>query len=208
MAAAAAIVLLWVGLSMAQSTGVDLPSADLPPESDPSDCGVLVSHYWGLPSSYEGLATLGSLSLKCFQGVVREAVGNDELQTYSSMLVTNVDLGTGPVSTTFTGPMQTLVTDRNLSTTGLFDAEIVSMSLSGDAGGMPLVLREAPSLISSGQIDITDLGGGLYHIDSFFDVYTELSVDGGQTWVPVDAAQRLTLYGIDVPVGLQSFNVE
>ena len=82
------------------------------------------------------------------------------------------------------------------------------MSLSGDAGGMPLELRENPSLASVGTIEINDLGGGLYHIDSFFDVFTELSVDSGQTWSPVDAAQRLVLFPIDTPVELESFRIE
>ena len=37
---------------------------------------------------------------------------------------------------------------------------------------------------SLGKTSITDLGGGLYKIDSFFDVFTELSIDGGATWTP------------------------
>jgi len=80
-----------------------------------------------------------------------------------------------------------------LSTAGLFDAEIVSMSLSGDVGGMPVLIREDPSMASTGQTSISDLGGGLYHIDSFFDVFTELSVDGGGTWTPADGPVRMEL---------------
>ena len=60
---------------------------------------------------------------------------------------------------------------------GLFDAEIVSMSLSGDVGGMHVEIQESPSMQSMGEV--TNIGGGLYHIDSFFDVFTELRVDGG-----------------------------
>ena len=60
-----------------------------------------------------------------------------------------------------------------------------------------------------GQISILDIGGGLYEIGGFFDVYTELSVDGGQTWIQAYSAQFLTLLPIDVvPVELQSFIVE
>jgi hypothetical protein len=33
----------------------------------------------------------------------------------------------------------------------------------------------------------------MFHIDSFFDVFTELSVDGGATWIPSSGATRLTL---------------
>ena len=44
--------------------------------------------------------------------------------------------------------------------------------------------------------------------DSLWDVSTELSLDGGQSWTPVDTAQHLVLWGIGLPVELQSFSVE
>ena len=46
------------------------------------------------------------------------------------------------------------------------------------------MIRESPTVPSIGQTTIQDLGGGNYHIDSFFDIFTELSLDGGQTWIP------------------------
>jgi hypothetical protein len=60
---------------------------------------------------------------------------------------------------------------------------MISMSLSGSVGGSNIQIRESPTLQSLGATTITDLGGGLWEIDSFFDVFTELSVDGGP-WVP------------------------
>ncbi|MHC4603590.1 MAG: hypothetical protein ACYS6W_09710 [Planctomycetota bacterium] len=86
-----------------------------------------------------------------------------------------------------------------LSTTGTFATEIVSMSLSGDAGDMPVLIRESPTEQSTGQTDITDIGGGLYHIDSFFDVFTELSVDGGGTWTAADGPIRMELVPDPLP---------
>ena len=65
---------------------------------------------------------------------------------------------------------------------GLFDAEIVSMSLSGDVNGVPVEIRQSLITPSAGEA-ISDNVGGLYHIDSFFDVFTELRVDGGP-WGP------------------------
>jgi hypothetical protein len=44
--------------------------------------------------------------------------------------------------------------------------------------------RESPTQQSTGTTTIQPLGGGLYQIDSFFDVFVELSVDDGQTWLP------------------------
>ncbi len=67
-----------------------------------------------------------------------------------------------------------------LRATGTFATEIVSMSLSGNIGGHEIEIRESPQFQSTGEHTVTDLGGGgMYHIDSFFDVFTELSVDGG-----------------------------
>ena len=52
------------------------------------------------------------------------------------------------------------------------------MSLSGNVGGMNVVVRESPSLTSPGRTSIRQ-GPGSFEIESFFDVYTELSVGGG-----------------------------
>jgi hypothetical protein len=69
--------------------------------------------------------------------------------------------------------------------------DILTMSLSG--GSMPggVMIRESPTLPSTGLTTIQDLGGGLYHINSFFDVFTELSLDGGQSWIPGSEALHL-----------------
>ena len=57
-----------------------------------------------------------------------------------------------------------------LSTTGTFATEIVSMSLSGDCPTYGHV--EIHGLPSPGIAEMTeDISGGLYHIDSFFDVF-------------------------------------
>jgi hypothetical protein len=92
-----------------------------------------------------------------------------------------------------TGPVQTLVRDKAGNTTGTFQTEIVSMSLSGDVGGIPIIIGESPTVASEGETTITDLGGGLYHIDSFFDVFTELSVDGGNSWMAAAEPVRVVL---------------
>jgi hypothetical protein len=130
---------------------------------------------------------------KCFQNVFRQAVGSDEIETFDSVLEAKVDIGLGPVPVTLTGPVDVIVFGKIAHTTGTFDTEIVSMSLSGDVGGLNVQVRESPTLASLGGTDITDLGGGLYEIDSFFDVFTELSVDGGP-WMPqLNAAAHMVL---------------
>ena len=45
------------------------------------------------------------------------------------------------------------------------------------------MVRESPSLASLGRTSVrTDSTG--YQISSFFDIFTEVSLDGGQTWSP------------------------
>jgi hypothetical protein len=55
------------------------------------------------------------------------------------------------------------------------------------------VLRLDPNRPSTGQITFTEIGGGLYQVDSFFDIFTELSVDGGNTWIPSSAPLHLEM---------------
>jgi hypothetical protein len=63
------------------------------------------------------------------------------------------------------------------------------------------MIRESPTKASTGKTTITDIGGGMWHIDSFFDVFTELSVDGGMTWIPKagNRGTRVNLGGVPEP---------
>jgi hypothetical protein len=60
-----------------------------------------------------------------------------------------------------------------------------------------------------GKTSVTDIGGGMYHIDSFFDVFTELSLDGGASWIPSNMGSdgqshptRVYLGGIPEPASI------
>jgi len=85
--------------------------------------------------------------------------------------------------------------------TRVFDTEMLSLEIggSGSPGGLPpgVMIRESPTLASTGKTSITDLGGGNFRIGSFFDVFTELSLDGGQSWNP--SAGPLHLEAAAVP---------
>jgi hypothetical protein len=43
--------------------------------------------------------------------------------------------------------------------------------------------RIDPTTPSTGQTTITNLGNGNFQISSFFDIFTDLSLDGGTTWI-------------------------
>lgn len=69
--------------------------------------------------------------------------------------------------------------------------EMLQLNLSGGTFPSGHMLRESPTLQSLGTTTITDIGGGLYRIDSFFDVFTELSIDGGASWTPASGPMHL-----------------
>jgi hypothetical protein len=85
------------------------------------------------------------------------------------------------------------------SQTGTFQTEILSMSLSGDVGGVSLEIRESPSRAAPGQVRVLDIGSPLYQIDSFFDVFVELSVDGGPFQPQTNEAARIELLTLPEP---------
>jgi hypothetical protein len=60
-----------------------------------------------------------------------------------------------------------------------FDAEILSMNLTGSGGGYSSIAVSESATGSYGDVTVTDTGGGTFHISSFFAVFTEVSLDGG-----------------------------
>jgi hypothetical protein len=94
-----------------------------------------------------------------------------------------------------TGPTAVRVTSGiDSGNTRYFDTEMLSLDLSGGSLPPGVLIRESPTRASLGHTSIEDLGGGSYNIDSFFDVFTELSLDGGQTWYPdLNGPGRMTL---------------
>jgi len=171
--------------SFAWAQGLEAPSADLPADGP----------YVSLTDYFQWSAAgtiLDDPVLEPFVGTtIRQTIGNDEIETFDAEL-TGVEIGMGYGTITLTGPVEMIHFDRALSTAGLFDAEIISMSLSGNTPGGLLEVRQDSTRASIGQTDIADLGGGLYHIDSFFDVFTELRMGGGN-WIASDSSTHMVL---------------
>jgi len=88
-----------------------------------------------------------------------------------------------------------------------FDMELLALSISGPAFPEGFLLRESPTLASLGHLTIEPASargsGGGYIIESFFDVFFELSTDGGQNWTPAVSSVRLT--GVPTPGPLFAF---
>lgn len=112
--------------------------------------------------------------------------------------------GNDPVSTVTGNGTAHVIGTAPLGEPRVFDTEMISFDLSGVYNGVsPFLIRESPTLASMGQATIADVGTGQYRIDSFFDVFTEMSVDGGQTWFPMVAVPEPgTMLTLLAPLGL------
>jgi T5SS/PEP-CTERM-associated repeat protein len=65
-----------------------------------------------------------------------------------------------------------------------FASEMLAMTLSGGSLPSGFLIRESPIRASLGTATDAALVSGSHRISSFFDVFTELSTDGGQSWLP------------------------
>ncbi len=169
--------------------GVIISNPGLPPtDGDP------LLGYTG-PSSavFSGSVAATDIFFSQFVNIDRFPDGPDEIQNYFATFTLTMDAGTGPIPVTLTGPVTTRAFNKVGNTTGMFDTEIIEMNLTGDIAGIPVIMREDPSLGSMGQTVIDDIGGGLYFIDSFFDVFTEVSIDGGGSFMAADGPFHMEL---------------
>jgi len=110
------------------------------------------------------------------------------------------------------GPVETLVREKKVGEhVGDWETEMLSMSLTGyvkgpDGEPIPIAIRENPEKMSWGRTVVSEgttapysahddkppTDEAMFHIDSFFNVFTEISVGGGE-WVPADRAAGVNL---------------
>jgi hypothetical protein len=106
--------------------------------------------------------------------------GGSEIEEFQSTLDAMASInGAPPIPFHAEGPVMTRVDYGGGGPLGTFATEMLSL----DLVGVGVMIRESPTLASQGQTQVQPAPGG-FRIDSFFDVFTELSVDGGATWIP------------------------
>ncbi len=82
-----------------------------------------------------------------------------------------------------------------------FDTEMLALDLAGGSLPAGVMLRESPTLSSTGQTTIKRVANSSYRIGSFFDIFTEISLDGGATWTRSAASSNVKLHN-DAPAHL------
>ncbi len=190
-----AALVVWLATAQAAwASGVNTSNPNLPP-----NIGVYVTSDQ-VHATYNGPGfqiVLQDIRHQPFASTtVRTIVnGTDEQEEFDSHFDANGSVNGGalfPIQGN--GDVTTVVMGKAGNTTGTFQTEMVVMTLTVSSPFGPFKVRESLTLPSTGVTTITDIGGGMYHIDSFFDVFTELSIDGGQTWIPQsDGPSRVNL---------------
>jgi hypothetical protein len=75
-------------------------------------------------------------------------------------------------------------TQTNLPDYSLYDAELLQLDILTGGARPGVMIRESPTLPSLGVTRIEPQPDGPFVISSFFDVFTELSLNNGITWLP------------------------
>ncbi len=121
-----------------------------------------------------------------FTACVSPPVAGSQLESFGSTVAFDLSINSGPLlHLSALAAVSVVVTfNHALGATRFFDTEMTQLDISGGTLPPGVLVRESPTLASTGQTSIEDLGGGLFKIDSFFDIFTELSLDNGSTWIP------------------------
>jgi hypothetical protein len=115
-------------------------------------------------------------------------IPGSSVHNFGSAVRAQLSMDGGATYQNHQAPAQCAVRVVNAGTVGstmIFDTEMLQLDISGGTLPPGIHVRESPTRQSLGRTTIRPGSGGFY-IDSFFDVFTELSLDGGQTWMPSD----------------------
>lgn len=145
----------------------------------------------------------GSLTLTSLVSTSFNSFGQDIL-TDAVYTATLTNLGNTPIgSLTLTGTVEQEVIGRFTSTqTGSWTDDLVAVALSGPALGNTLTLGLDPSDTSSGTTSIVPVGDGTFLINSFFDVFVDLSLDSPTPLQTSVGPIELTATAAPEPAGL------
>lgn len=191
---AIAAALAWASGAAAQEAGVVVARDVLPARGaayEGSEPHLFFDGHVALPCGSHGL----------FSSAVEppRRVGASVVADYTATFLGEVSLEPPVVATAVTHALAvqahmveriTLASARG--GTRVFDAEMTTLDLAGPDMPPGILARESPTKASSGRYVITGIRHG-YRIESFFDVWLEISLDGGRSWHPAQAPVRMWL---------------
>jgi hypothetical protein len=112
--------------------------------------------------------------------------GSTTYETFNSVVDATVSYSGGP-PTPVTAPAACTVAVTFIGMAGdtqMFDTEMLALDITGGTLPPGFLIRESPIYASEGSTTIRPAPEGGFRMTSFFDVFTELSMDGGATWYP------------------------
>ncbi len=142
-------------------------------------------HKWHSEYGYGG-THIANMILDNFSTCTSPPLIGTATNSFTCTASGEISINGGPL-TAFVSPAtvsMNITADGTSGTTRHFTTEMLQLDIAGGTLPVGVMIRESPTKVSAGQKNTTDLGGGQYLINSFFDVYSELSTDGGQSWVP------------------------
>jgi hypothetical protein len=187
--ALATVILAAVSWAAVQNPGILAPEDSLPPLEGAYHGGT--AHVWNTAG--------GTVELVCdshggFTSAIDPpnrpgaAATSDYFATFAGELT--VGPTTYPIREQVHMAERITLSARN-GRTRVFETELLTLDLRGASFPEGVLVRESPTLASRGQAAITTAPRGQFQIESFFDVFLEISLDGGRSWIPPENAVRM-----------------
>jgi hypothetical protein len=167
------MIALAIGSTVAQAD-VIAGSANLPP----------ISGEYTIPDTCVPAVCVANIRVYGFQITGDTfASGNESVSTnalFAAGLFQNGGAGLPLGILVLTGDVDFQFNNRSSSTeTGTFASLLTGLDLSGTFNGHSVEAQLNSGSATTGSTTVSDAGNGMFRINSFFDVFTELSIDHG-----------------------------
>jgi hypothetical protein len=170
-------------------------SPSLPPNTGSYQSGAVHAtyNYFGTPVVIENISHTPNAGAATQNFT---ASPGNEIDTFPSTVTGLVSVGLSPfVPFTLSDPATSVEVFGRTSDTqlGSFNTKMLSLDLTGIVLGHSVEINLDPGNPTVGQTTISDQGGGMFQITSFFDVFTEISLDGGPFAPQIDGPTLVNL---------------
>jgi hypothetical protein len=200
---AVALALTIAGSHQAKADGITTFNPGLPPQDAIGGQAAYMTAAQ-VHADYPGIEInraehTGFNSITLIQGATGPG-GTGEEENFQSVLNGLVSVGGSPgMPFTLTGPVSVIAYGRTSdSELGTFNTQMLSMDLTGSVGGHSVEVMLDPNQSTLGQTTIA-ASGNMFHITSFFDIFTEISLDQGAFVPQTNGPTVVTLGTIPEP---------